>query len=158
MSAFSPSAIYIFAVALCVAFNATPAAASDSIGYNISPQVRVKDSERIVGLKIMLTNGTFSSFNRIPEGWYFRLDNSTHEQEALDGEVSVGAGALFRKELPDVWICVHASDRAGAKFAVSGELWITADFEKTRKIRLTQADFVARPCEVLPPKQGVRRP
>jgi hypothetical protein len=158
MSVFSPSASCIFAAALCVVFNATPAAAFDPIGYNISPQVKVKDSERVVGLKITLTNGTFSSFNGIPKGWYFRLDNSTHEQEALDGEVSVGAGALFRKELPNVWVCVHASELTGVKFAVSGELWITTDFEKTRKIKLTQADFVTRPCEVLPPKQGVRRP
>ncbi|GAA0584078.1 hypothetical protein GCM10008942_36270 [Rhizomicrobium electricum] len=127
-----------------------PAYGSNLKGYSISPRVKMTDNERIVGLTITLTNGTFSSFNGIPEGWYFRIDNSTHAQEALSGEVSVGAGALYRKELQNVWICARASDRANAKFAVSGELWITTDFVKTRKLKLTQVDFASRPCAALP--------
>jgi len=120
--------------------------------------VRVKDGERVIGLTITLTHGTFASFNGIPEGWYFRLDNSTHAQQDLSGEVSVGAGALFRKELPNMWVCVHTSRIAGAKFAISGELQVTTDFEKTRKIRLEKSDFVTRGCEVPTKKSDSRHP
>jgi hypothetical protein len=147
------------ALAFAITFGAllgTTSAFAALVGYSLSPQVKIKDSERIAGFEITLTNGTFRSFNGIPEGWYFRLDNSTHQDQSLIGEISVGAGALYRNQLSNTWICVAPGDLPGAKFTIRGNLEVTTDFEKTRKVLLTQADFVSRPCAPPAPQKSQR--
>ncbi len=122
------------------------ALADDAIGYTIAPHERIRDDERVVALKITLEQGAFTSFIGIPDGWIFDLFNGAHGKTDLAGDISVGAAALYRKELTHVGICVRPKPYRNWKFALSGTLIVTSDFEKKRTIHLTERDFSQVAC------------
>jgi len=123
-----------------------PACAGDTVGYTIAPLAKIKANERITSFTITLRQGVFVTFDGIPDGWIFEIYNGAHGETKIVGDISVGAAALYRKELPATRICVRPEPYGGEPFAISGALNVTSDFEKVHLIRLSAKDFQPVKC------------
>jgi hypothetical protein len=110
------------------------------------PQMRLAKSERIVGFEINATTGHIIAVDRIPQGWSVSVQAEVSSKSAISGAPGHGAGALFRAaELPEVTIRVgKLSIERSPNFSVEAAFHVTADFEKTRTIRLRQSDLVLK--------------
>lgn len=110
------------------------------------PSVKLQQSERIVGFEINVTTGHIIQVDRIPQDWSLDVQAEVSSTSAISGSTRHGAGALFTaSELPKVTIRIDKPfGETAPKFSAEAIIYVTADFEKTRTIRLKEADLVLK--------------
>ncbi len=112
---------------------------NETVSFRV-PHVATSTGERIVSFEIKLTSGMVEAVSNLPMGWYVEVDNDPSWDTTIEGNIRVGAAALDPDEFRKLRITVQ-KDTTYSPFAVSGTVAVTTDFEKTRNIALSAADF-----------------
>ena len=85
--------------------------------------------------------GAFESLLHLPVGWTIAIDNHASWRTHMKADALVAAAALDFDELRQLHIRATKNEFYGLKFSVSGDLLVTSDFEKVKKVRLTSTKF-----------------
>jgi hypothetical protein len=127
---------------LAVSASAVPLdAAKDSklMAVAIS-HVETFGKERVVLFEVDLNAAMVKSVSNVPKGWNVVIDNDASWQSKVTGNVLVGAAALSPEELKQIRLVVE-KEGSPSKFAVTGSLSVTENFEQTRHVQLRNSDF-----------------
>jgi hypothetical protein len=109
--------------------------------YSISvPLLKTSAGERVVSFEIDVTAGTVQAVSNLPMGWYVVVDNDASWQTKVTANTTVGAAALSPEQFQKIQLVVK-KDETYSKFAVSGTISVTKDFEKKRHIQLKVEEF-----------------
>lgn len=96
--------------------------------------------ERVVLFEVDLTAAMVKSVTNVPKGWYIVVDNDASWWTKVTGNVLVGAAAVSPEELKQIRLVVE-KDESLSKFAVTGSVSVTENFEETRRVQLLSSDF-----------------
>jgi ABC-type amino acid transport substrate-binding protein len=96
--------------------------------------------ERVVLFEVDLTSAMVKSVSNVPKGWYVVVDNDASWRTKVTGNVLVGAAAVSPEELKQLRLVVE-KDESLSKFAVTGSVSVTENFEETRNVQLRNSDF-----------------
>jgi hypothetical protein len=88
--------------------------------------------ERIVGFEITIVEGAFAAAPALPIGWGIKIDNNASWQCSASGLVSVGAAAMSKSELENLFVIAQAPGTQGPP-RVSVIVHTTKDFEHSTK-------------------------
>jgi hypothetical protein len=104
------------------------------------PNLPVGTKERIVGFEIHVSSGRTAALPNIPIGWNLSVDNDPSWKTELEASSRVGASALapgfFRN-----FLCIEKNESLGLPFGIAGEISVTEDFVKARKIPVAMKDI-----------------
>jgi len=128
-----------------VAIAQVPQSTNETVSVSI-PHLATFSGERIVALEIHVTAGVVQSVSNLPIGWYVVVDNDASWCTTIKGNTEVGAAALSAGELRNLRLTVK-KDTTYQKFALSGTVSVTQDFEKTRSVSLGTSDFAVSPAK-----------
>jgi hypothetical protein len=103
-------------------------------------RVETSVKERIVSFEVDLTSAMIKSVSNVPKGWYVAIDNDASWQTKVTGNALVGAAAVSPEELKQIRFVVER-DESLSKFAVTGSVSVTENFEQTRHVQLRNSDF-----------------
>ncbi len=107
--------------------------------------IHLDNGERIVGFKIDISPAAFTSISGLQAGWNINVDNDPKWSSEAKGEIIVGAAALDLAAAGEIHATVEAMEHQQAdKMDVSGIIYVTKDFETTREIVLSKANFIIR--------------
>jgi hypothetical protein len=104
----------------------------------------ISPDERVTSLQIKLSAATVQDISNLPIGWNLHIDNSASWLTTIDGDHEVGAAALFAKDFSRLCFTVK-KDESMSKFAVSGVVSVTKDWDKFREVQLKPSDFMLKP-------------
>ncbi len=102
--------------------------------------------ERVVSFEIEVTAGTVQAASNLPIGWYVVVDNDASWRTKVKGNTTVGAAALSADDFQKIRLTVK-KDEAYLKFALSGMVSVTKDFQKERRVALKMDDFAMNGSE-----------
>ena len=104
------------------------------------PQLEIHPGERVVGFRIDLKAAAIRGLDHIPLGWSISIDNDASWSTTIKATVEVGAAVLdptyFRN-----FLTVQKYEYGNLKFELRGDVYVTKDFQTSRRIKLTDRDF-----------------
>lgn len=111
------------------------------IALNDEPYLR---AERIVGFEIKIVHGGFAAMPSLPIGWSFNVDNSASWECSASGLVAVGAAAMSKDALEQMFLIIPAPDADGPP-KVTVAVHTTKDFEKSTRHEQANVKLVRVP-------------
>lgn len=97
--------------------------------------------ERIVGFELKIVEGGFAAMPSIPIGWSIKVDNSASWECSASGLVAVGAAAMSKDELEQIFLIVLAPQASGSP-KVTVAVHTTKDFEGSTRHEQTNVKLV----------------
>jgi len=99
-------------------------------------------NERIVGFEIHVHSGRVAQLPNVPIGWNISVDNDPSWETSVTGSISVGSAAVNANFLRGFMVVEAQKDApSDLPFDLQGEVILTSDFVKERRIKLTMKDF-----------------
>jgi len=109
------------------------------------PALHVANNERIVGFEIHVRSGRIALLPNVPIGWNISVDNDPSWNTVIKGSIDVGAAAMDPDFLRDFMVVEMERDApSDAHFDLQGEVIVTSDFIKERRIKLSMKDFATK--------------
>ena len=109
------------------------------------PALHLADNERIVGFEVHVRSARIALLPSVPIGWNISVDNDPSWNTVIKGSIDVGAAAMDRDFLQDFMVVeVERDAPSDAPFGLQGEVIVTSDFIKERRIKLSMKDFVTK--------------
>lgn len=109
------------------------------------PALHLANNERIVGFEIYVRSGRIALLPNVPIGWNISVDNDPSWNTVIKGSIDVGAAAMDPDFLQDFMVVEAEKDAASdAPFDLQGEVVVTSDFIKERRIKLSMKDFATK--------------
>jgi hypothetical protein len=109
------------------------------------PVLHLANNERIIGLEIHVRSGRIARLPNIPMGWNISVDNDASWNTIVKGSIVVGAAAMYADFLRDfIVVVVDRDSSSDAPFNMHGEVIVTSDFIKERRIKLSMKDFATK--------------
>lgn len=105
------------------------------------------DDEMIVSFSISVTAGAFQSIENIPIGWYLSIDNDASWQTKIKANTIVGAASISTKDFKRIKLIIIKNEFMDLKFALSGVVSLTKDYEKERQVPLRLSNFSIVPAK-----------
>jgi hypothetical protein len=127
-------------------FAGTSLAADRQKMYSVSVQ-QLKGAakeERVVSFEFKVAAGAIRSVSNVPVGWKIVIDNDPSWQTTVRASVVVGSAALQPEDLRSVRLTVEKNEFGDLKFAVSGVVSLTGNFESERGVQLAMQDFAIK--------------
>ena len=100
--------------------------------------------ERVVSFEFKVAAGAIRSVSNVPVGWKIVIDNDPSWQTTVRASVVVGSAALQPEDLRSVRLTVEKNEFGDLKFAVSGVVSLTGNFESERGVQLAMQDFAIK--------------
>lgn len=107
------------------------------------PNLNLQNRERIVGFEFHIQSGRIAQLADLPIGWNISVNNDPSWNTTVEGSVMVGAAALG-PEFFRSFLVVDENRSLGLPFAIHGEIVVTRDFAKERRIEVGPRDFVTK--------------
>ena len=107
------------------------------------PSLRTNGQERVIGFEIHITSGRIAALPSAPIGWVISVDNDPSWNTVLKGSVVVGAAAVGRDFFKE-FLVIEKNASLGLPFDVRGEIVVTEDFSKERRITIGIKDLVMK--------------
>lgn len=114
---------------------------SDQVMSISIPSLAISKEERVVGFEVHITSGRIAELPNVPIGWSISVDNSPSWNTVIKGSTLVGAAALDPDFFTD-FLVVEKNESLGLAFDVRGEVVVTRDFIKERRINVGLKDLV----------------
>lgn len=109
------------------------------------PALHVANNERIVGFEIHVRSARIALLPNVPIGWNVSVDNDPSWNTVIKGSIDVGAAAMYPDFLQDFMVVEIEKDASSdAPFDLQGEVIVTSDFIKQRRIKLSMKDFATK--------------
>ena len=125
---------------------AGPAGAEALGGQFVSvslPALHIGTGERVVGFHFDVTSGRIAQIPDMPIGWNISVDNDPSWNTKVDASIHVAAAAVDSSFFHDFAV-VEKEGNAESPFKLEGEVDVSTDFSKVRKIRVVMKDFTVR--------------
>ena len=130
----------LLAVAIAVAVNVArskpPVAENVSLSFSRLP---ISSGERVVGFEFHVNAGRIAVVPSIPAGWDVHIENDPSWNAVIRASSLVGAAAVdvrfFKK-----FLVIEKNESLGLPFNVSGDIVVTRDFVRERRIRISMKD------------------
>jgi hypothetical protein len=104
--------------------------------------LQMTGNERIVGFEIHVHSGRVAQLPNVPIGWNISVDNDPSWETSVTGSISVGSAAVNANFLRGFMVVEAQKDApSDLPFDLKGEVILTSDFVKERRIKLTMKDF-----------------
>jgi len=104
--------------------------------------VQLKAGERVAAFDLKISCGYVSAF-QAPPGWDVEIDNDPSNNVEIRGSILVGAAALDTGDLNKI-ITITQDLSIGPKLQVTGNIFVTKDFEHTRTIALAPGNIILK--------------
>ena len=111
--------------------------------YTVSiPSLSLKNGERITGFEFHVQSGRIACLPNVPIGWNIQIDNDPSWNTSISGSFEVGAAALYPTYFKDFLFIEKEKDAPlDLPFDLHGEVIVTSDFIKERKLSLKMQNF-----------------
>lgn len=129
---------------LVLAINTAGAQKSDRYTVSVA-NAKASNDESIVAFEIHVTAGAIKSVSDLPVGWYFTIDNDASWQTTVKANSMVGAASLRPDELKNLKFVIQKNEFGDLKFNLSGAVFVTRDFSKSRERPVSMSDFSLSP-------------
>lgn len=117
---------------------------SDLLNISIS-NLRLNSRERVVGFEFHIKSGRVAAVQGIPAGWDVRVENNPSWNAVVRGSSLVGAAAVDASFFKN-FIVIEKNESLGLPFDVSGDIVVTRDFVKERRIHVSMKDATLVPA------------
>jgi len=107
------------------------------------PGLHIGTGERVVGFHFDVTSGRIAQIPDMPIGWNISVDNDPSWNTKVDASIRVAAAAVDSSFFQDFAV-VEKEGKAESPFELAGEVDVSADFSKVRKIQVVMKDFAVR--------------
>lgn len=111
--------------------------------YVSIPNLHLDEGERVVGYEIHITSGRIAKLPDIPIGWSLSVDNNASWNSSIKASATVGAAAVSRAFFRD-FLVVEKNESLGVSFDLQGEIVVTKDFIREKRIKIDSKDFSTR--------------
>ncbi|MFZ0701384.1 MAG: hypothetical protein WAN10_12990 [Candidatus Acidiferrales bacterium] len=141
-----PSACFtILAIALAAAAGATRGAppVAKQVSLSIS-RLSIAPGERVVGFEFHITSGRVAQIPDTPIGWNITIDNDPSWNGKVSGSVVVASAAVDASFFRG-FLIVEKNESLGNPFAIRGDVIVTRDFVKERRILVTMRELTLAP-------------
>lgn len=108
-------------------------------------RLHIAEGERIVGFEFKITSGRVAKVLNAPIGWDISVENDPSWNTRIRGSILVAAAAVNASLLHDFAV-IEQNENLGNAFQVRGEVIVSRDFLKERKIPITMSDVVLTPA------------
>jgi hypothetical protein len=119
-----------------------PAARRESLSLT---SLRIAAGERVVGFELHIRSARIVSMPEVPTGWDVHIQNNPSWNTVIRASSLVGAAAVdagFFK----TFLLVEKNESLGLPFGVSGDVIVTRDFVKERRIRISMHNILLEPA------------
>jgi hypothetical protein len=103
--------------------------------------LHITPGERVVGFDLMITSGRVAKVLKAPIGWSISVDNDPSWNTRIRGSILVAAAAVNASFFRD-FVVIEQNEGLGEPFQVQGEVIVSRDFVKERRIPITMRDVV----------------
>lgn len=107
------------------------------------PALHVGAAERIVGFHLKVTSGRIAQMADMPIGWSVSVENDPSWNTKIDASILVAAAAVDTSFFKNFAV-IEKERSAENPFNLVGEVDVSADFSKVRKIPVAMKNFVVR--------------
>jgi|SRR6185437_2830077 len=129
--------------ALAGAVRGEPAAAKD-LSLSLS-RLEIASGERVVGFEFHVKSGRIAAVPSIPAGWNVHVENNPSWNAVITASSMVGAAAVDASFFKN-FIVIEKNKSLGLSFDVSGDVVVTRDFVKERRIHVSMKDATLVPA------------
>lgn len=136
-------AVLLAIVTPCVARAGPPPATLDLLSIE---HLHTAAGERVVGFEFHIGSARIVSMREVPAGWDVQVKNNPSWNSSMEASALVGAAALdatfFEK-----FIRIKKKESLGTAFDISGDVVVTRDFVKERRIRVSMRNVTLTPAQ-----------
>ncbi|MGC1106806.1 MAG: hypothetical protein WA876_09730, partial [Candidatus Acidiferrales bacterium] len=132
-------------IALAVAVGATRGAppAAKKVSLSIAG-LSIASGERVVGFEFHIRSGRITQVRDAPIGWNISVDNDPSWNTRVNGSAIVAAAALDASFFRN-FLVVAKKESLGNSFEIHGDIVVTRDFVKERRIPVTMRELTLTP-------------
>jgi len=102
--------------------------------------LRTSPGESVVSFEVDAAAGMVQSVQNLPIGWYLTIDNDASWRAKIKANTTVGAASITPEELGKIRFVIKKHELY-LKFALTGVVSLTKDYERERTIQLNLRDF-----------------
>ena len=107
------------------------------------PKLQLAAGERVVGFHFEVTAGRIAQIPDMPIGWSISVDNDPSWNTNVDASIRVAAAAIDPSFFQNFAV-IEKAGNAESAFGLAGEVDVSTDFSKVRKIQVAMKDFTVR--------------
>ena len=139
-----PQALLAVAIAVVVGAARGKPPVAENLSLSLS-RLPISSGERMVGFEFHVKSGRIAAVPGIPAGWDVHIENNPTWNAVIRASSMVGAAAVDASFFKN-FIVIEKNESLGLPFDVSGEIVVTRDFVKERRIHVSMKDATLVPA------------
>jgi hypothetical protein len=128
-------------VIVVIAPTARPAPKAAKLETLSIEALHITPGERVVGFDLMITSGRVAKVLKAPIGWSISVENDPSWNTKISGSILVAAATVNPSFFHD-FAAIEKNETLGSVFHVRGDVIVSRDFVKERRIPITMRDVV----------------